>query len=731
MSGVFISYSQADRECAQEMVAQLEAEGVRCWIAPRDISPSADWAAEIIDAISEARIMVLVFSASSNHSPQVRREVERAVHKGVAVLPFRIEQVLPSKSLEFFLSSQHWMDAFQPPRGEHYRALARYLRSHLGTREAPIARGEAAAGGVLPRPGSGAACPHRTTARLLHRPAGATTGAPRGTAGDGNGRTHCAPVRGIGCGVGSIRVRTAVPAPSGHALTRSRWPWLVLAYAVLYAIGFISRPQYGVAAIWPAHAASFAAFALLPVRGWPVAALVLGGCDVAINMLLSRLYEDPHKSLPIQLGYALANMLTTCGPVALARGLRLLQVRGRYRFVISPLWIVVLLAGVAPGALWGAVIWSYRQAAPFSPAVFGLWALAAVLTIVTLTPATFGFLLDRPAAPDPEVRPWERLGVSALMLGLFLWFLLRPWPTAGVLVQPMLFTIPLVWLAMRFSQRVTHCAVALVAAGISILFENRAGLAGAGGAVPGGFDKVVAIDVFLLIGCGGALLVNVMTFKQRALLAVLAREHLHLQQYAQALDSAEEAARRLTAADLHDGIGQVLAGQSMTLAAMRPHAGNSKLAALLEEAVEASREAQEGLRLMIQDLSPPELNRASLDEILRWLEGLFRSRFGFAIEYRLNGAGQLTRDDSQLIYRCIREMLMNACKHSGRKGAWVDVEVGERSLSVRVSDEGVGFDPSSAASASSGRFGLAQLRERARAAGGNSKSRAPRGAGAG
>jgi hypothetical protein len=135
VSDIFVSYSKADRSCAHELVALLETHGLRCWIAPRDISPSADWAAEIIDAISAARIMLLVFSSSSNQSPQVRREVERAIHKGVSVLPFRIEDVLPSKSLEFFLSSQHWMDAFPPPREPHYRRLSSYLSAQLG--EAP------------------------------------------------------------------------------------------------------------------------------------------------------------------------------------------------------------------------------------------------------------------------------------------------------------------------------------------------------------------------------------------------------------------------------------------------------------------------------------------------------------------------------------------------------------------------------------------------------------------
>lgn len=128
---VFISYSQPDRECAFELVAHLEASGVGCWIAPRDIAPAADWAAEIIEAISNARIMVLVFSACSNVSPQVRREVERAVHKQVGILPFRIEDVLPSQSLEYFLSTQHWLDAFPPPREPHYAKLAEYLRTRM------------------------------------------------------------------------------------------------------------------------------------------------------------------------------------------------------------------------------------------------------------------------------------------------------------------------------------------------------------------------------------------------------------------------------------------------------------------------------------------------------------------------------------------------------------------------------------------------------------------------
>jgi hypothetical protein len=147
---VFISYSQPDRDCAFQLTAQLEGQGIECWIAPRDIAPSADWAAEIMDAISSARVMILVFSASSNQSPQVRREVERAVHKQLSILPFRIENVLPSKSLEFFLSTQHWMDAFPPPLELHLSRLCSYLKTQLAVGPAaqagPAMSAEAGAG---------------------------------------------------------------------------------------------------------------------------------------------------------------------------------------------------------------------------------------------------------------------------------------------------------------------------------------------------------------------------------------------------------------------------------------------------------------------------------------------------------------------------------------------------------------------------------------------------------
>jgi hypothetical protein len=135
---VFLSYSSKDKSTADAMCAVLEANRIRCWIAPRDIPAGEDWGAAIIDAIARCRVMVLIFSGNANSSPQVKREVERAVNKGVVILPFRIQNILPSQSLEYFISSQHWLDAWTPPLEQHLRRLAARLQAMLAA-EAGVA----------------------------------------------------------------------------------------------------------------------------------------------------------------------------------------------------------------------------------------------------------------------------------------------------------------------------------------------------------------------------------------------------------------------------------------------------------------------------------------------------------------------------------------------------------------------------------------------------------------
>jgi tetratricopeptide (TPR) repeat protein len=125
---VFISYSAKDKATADAVCATLEGKGIRCWIAPRDILPGIDWGEAIIEAINASRVMILVFSSNANDSNQIKREVERAVSKGLPIIPLRIENVAPVRSLEYFIGPVHWLDALTPPLETHLQNLGETVR---------------------------------------------------------------------------------------------------------------------------------------------------------------------------------------------------------------------------------------------------------------------------------------------------------------------------------------------------------------------------------------------------------------------------------------------------------------------------------------------------------------------------------------------------------------------------------------------------------------------------
>lgn len=120
---VFICHSSKDKKIADAICAKLEQHQIRCWIAPRDVVPGSDFAEEIIRAIHATKVTVFVFSGNSNVSPHVSHELERTVSLGHAVLPFRVEEVVPSPALEYFISSAHWLDALTPPLEQHIDRL--------------------------------------------------------------------------------------------------------------------------------------------------------------------------------------------------------------------------------------------------------------------------------------------------------------------------------------------------------------------------------------------------------------------------------------------------------------------------------------------------------------------------------------------------------------------------------------------------------------------------------
>ena len=117
---VFICHSAKDKAVAEAVCGGLESAGFRCWIAPRNVLPGSEWAGSIYRAIADSSLMVLVYSESANQSPQVLREVERAVSSGAGILPLRIEDVSPSDSLAYYIGTRHWLNATKPPIENHW-----------------------------------------------------------------------------------------------------------------------------------------------------------------------------------------------------------------------------------------------------------------------------------------------------------------------------------------------------------------------------------------------------------------------------------------------------------------------------------------------------------------------------------------------------------------------------------------------------------------------------------
>ena len=129
---VFISHSNQDKTAARAICARLEQAGIRCWIAPRDVRPGRNSGNEIIRALNNAKVMIVVLSANANRSRKVIKEVERAFYKRIFIIPAYTEEVEPSEALQCFLSSEEWLDEIPPPLDEtHIDQLARTVKEYL------------------------------------------------------------------------------------------------------------------------------------------------------------------------------------------------------------------------------------------------------------------------------------------------------------------------------------------------------------------------------------------------------------------------------------------------------------------------------------------------------------------------------------------------------------------------------------------------------------------------
>ena len=110
---VFISYSSKETSLAEQTKRVLEKNGISCWLSTESIPGGADYVDDILNAISNCRVVVLLLSSYSQESPWVKREIDTAISEGKIIIPLHVDNSEVEKSFDFLLKRNQRIEAFE------------------------------------------------------------------------------------------------------------------------------------------------------------------------------------------------------------------------------------------------------------------------------------------------------------------------------------------------------------------------------------------------------------------------------------------------------------------------------------------------------------------------------------------------------------------------------------------------------------------------------------------
>lgn len=187
--------------------------------------------------------------------------------------------------------------------------------------------------------------------------------------------------------------------------------------------------------------------------------------------------------------------------------------------------------------------------------------------------------------------------------------------------------------------------------------------------------------------------------------------------------AAQEEERKRLARDLHDQTGQTLTGLAMGLRSVEPlmTASPTQARQRLNELEHMSTGAIDDLRHLIADLRPAQLDDLGLVAALREMAKNVGERTRIAVEVNVIGNRRRLRAEIEtILYRFAQEALTNAGRHSHATHALIELDFGERTVTLQVSDNGIGFVPEAMMKSQSPRraWGLLGMQERVALVGG-------------
>jgi light-regulated signal transduction histidine kinase (bacteriophytochrome) len=202
-----------------------------------------------------------------------------------------------------------------------------------------------------------------------------------------------------------------------------------------------------------------------------------------------------------------------------------------------------------------------------------------------------------------------------------------------------------------------------------------------------------------------------------------------LRALASELDAAEERERRQIARDLHDDLGQTLAAARIRLTALCNNP-QEQVRATADQVGSLIDRASESTRSLATQLAPAMLHELGLGPALEWLGEEIGRIFGLKVKVTDDGRPKpLSHEVRAILYRAVRELLINVAKHAQTDSASVECRLRDRKLLIRVSDRGIGYDASVVAARPRRGLGQMMLRERLSLIGGTAEVRTAPGSG--
>lgn len=173
----------------------------------------------------------------------------------------------------------------------------------------------------------------------------------------------------------------------------------------------------------------------------------------------------------------------------------------------------------------------------------------------------------------------------------------------------------------------------------------------------------------------------------------------------------EERERRILAQDLHDNLGQLLAVLKIKLTSLQCGA----LQPSVDQIIDLVDQAEQSARMLTMELSPPILHTLGFVPALEWLADEMYRIYGLKVRIDNDSCRKrLIPEIQAILYRAIRELLINVAKHSGAVEANLSCLCDRRRLMLAVSDDGCGFDPAELGKVHAGQnhYGLSSIKER-------------------